>query len=43
LRKKYHVIGLPTVVVLDSHGEEKARFNEFVTADKMAAALKGVD
>ncbi|WP_394833584.1 thioredoxin family protein [Pendulispora rubella] len=43
LQKKYGVVGLPTVVILNSRGEEKARFNEFVTPDKMAAALKGVD
>lgn len=43
LQKKYGVVGLPTVVVLNADGEEKARFNEFVTADKMAAAIKGIN
>ncbi|HWL84198.1 MAG TPA: cytochrome c biogenesis protein CcdA [Polyangiaceae bacterium] len=43
LQKKYGVIGLPTVVVFNSRGEEKARFNEFVSPEKMAAAIKGID
>ena len=43
LQKKYGVVGLPTVVVLNADGEEKARFNEFVAADKMAAAIKSVN
>ena len=37
------LVGLPTVVVLDSHGTEKARFNEFVSAEKMAAAIKSIN
>ena len=40
--KKYNVVGLPTVILLDSNGKEAARFNEFVTAAKFAAALKTV-
>jgi len=41
--KKYNVVGLPTVILLDSTGKEAARFNEFVTAPKFAAALKAVN
>ena len=43
LQKKYKVIGLPTVVVLDGEGNEKIRYTEFVPADKLAAALKSVN
>ncbi len=43
LTKKFGVVGLPTVILLDSQGKEKVRFTEFVAADKMTAALKGVN
>ncbi|WP_394823738.1 protein-disulfide reductase DsbD family protein [Pendulispora albinea] len=43
LRKKYGVIGLPTVVVINGHGEEMKRFNEYVTPEKMAEAIKSVN
>jgi thioredoxin:protein disulfide reductase len=39
---KYKVKGLPTVILLDANGVEKARFNEFVDAPRMAAALKAI-
>jgi thioredoxin:protein disulfide reductase len=39
LQKKYGVVGLPTVLVLDSTGKERARFNEFVTPEKFAEAI----
>ncbi len=42
LQKKYNVVGLPTVVILDKDGKEVARFNEFVGAAKFRAALKKV-
>jgi thiol:disulfide interchange protein DsbD len=42
LQAKYKVIGLPTVILLDSTGKEAARFNEFVPADRFAQALAGV-
>jgi thioredoxin:protein disulfide reductase len=42
LVEKYKVKGLPTVVLLDATGEERARFTEFVPAAKMAAAMKEV-
>ncbi|MCK7474221.1 MAG: thioredoxin family protein [Rhodopseudomonas palustris] len=32
-RKKYAVVGLPTVIVLDGSGVEKARFSGFRTAE----------
>lgn len=43
VKDKYKVVGLPTVVVLDSSGNEKVRFNEFVPADKFLSAIKSVD
>jgi thiol:disulfide interchange protein DsbD len=43
MQKKYGVVGLPTVLLLDKTGKEQARFNEFVPAEKFAAALKKVD
>jgi thiol:disulfide interchange protein DsbD len=43
LQAKYKVVGLPTVVILDSAGKESARFNEFAPPDRFAAALKSVN
>lgn len=42
LSEKYQVVGLPTVIMLDKAGNEVIRFNEFVPADKFAAAMKKV-
>ncbi|NOU33373.1 MAG: thioredoxin fold domain-containing protein [Polyangiaceae bacterium] len=42
LKKKYNVVGLPTVVLLDKDGKEQARFNEFVKPERMAEAMKKV-
>ena len=44
IKDKYRVVGLPTVVVLDSAGQEKIRFNEFVPAEPVPlAAIKTVN
>jgi thiol:disulfide interchange protein DsbD len=43
IKDKYHVVGLPTVVVLDSSGAEKVRFNEFVPAERFLTAIKTVN
>ena len=43
VKGKYKVVGLPTVVVYDSKGAERKRFNDFVPPDVMLAALEGVD
>jgi thiol:disulfide interchange protein DsbD len=43
LQKKYNVVGLPTVLVLDASGKERLRFNEFVPADKFVAAITSVN
>ena len=40
--KQLNVMGLPTVIVFDSRGNEAKRFTDFVTADVMLAALRGV-
>lgn len=43
VKGKYKVVGLPTVVIYDSKGAERKRFNEFVGPDQFAAALEGID
>jgi len=43
VKGKYKVVGLPTVVIYDSKGTERKRFNEFVGPDVFAAALEGID
>ena len=43
VKDRYRVVGLPTVVLLDSRGDERARFVEFVPPDRFAAALRTVD
>jgi thiol:disulfide interchange protein DsbD len=42
LQKKYKVVGLPTVVLLDASGKEAARFTEFVPPERFSEALKKV-
>lgn len=43
LKKKYKVVGLPTVVLLDASGKEVSRFTEFVKPDRMSEAMKKVN
>jgi thioredoxin:protein disulfide reductase len=43
VKGKYKVVGLPTVVVLDSNGIERKRFNEFVGPDQFMAAIEGIN
>jgi thiol:disulfide interchange protein DsbD len=43
VKGKYRVVGLPTVVVLDSNGHEQVRFNEFVPAERFVTAIKAVN
>ena len=40
LVEKYRVIGLPTLVIIDTRGSEVARITEYVTGPKLAAALE---
>ena len=42
LQDKYKVIGLPTVIMLDSAGNEVARLNEWVAPDAFVAEMKKV-
>lgn len=42
LSEKYKVVGLPTVIMLDSAGNEVARFNKFVPPAEFVAAMKKV-
>jgi thioredoxin:protein disulfide reductase len=39
----FKVRGLPTVVVLDSHGNEALRFNDFVPPERFLAGIKAVE
>ena len=43
VKKKYNVVGLPTVVIFDSTGKEQKRFTEFVPADKFLKAIEGIN
>lgn len=43
VKKKYNVVGLPTVVVFDSTGKERVRFTEFVPAEKFLTAIEGIN
>lgn len=42
-KDKYRVVGLPTVVLLDSRGQERQRFAEFVPPEKFLDALHSID
>jgi thiol:disulfide interchange protein DsbD len=41
-QKKYKVAGLPTVIILDSNGVERARFTDFVAASQFHEAIRAV-
>lgn len=42
VKGKYKVVGLPTVVLFDSEGIERKRFNEFIGPEPFLAAIKGI-
>jgi thiol:disulfide interchange protein DsbD len=42
-KKRYSVVGLPTVILLSSDGRERARFQEFVSPARFLDALRLVD
>jgi len=42
VKGKYKVVGLPTVVIYDSTGAERKRFNDFVGPEAFLAALDGI-
>jgi thiol:disulfide interchange protein DsbD len=43
VKGKYKVVGLPTVVIYDSKGAERKRFNDFIGPDQFLAAIDGID
>jgi thiol:disulfide interchange protein DsbD len=43
VKGKYKVVGLPTVVIYDSTGTERKRFNEFVGPEAFLAAIEGIN
>jgi thiol:disulfide interchange protein DsbD len=43
VKDKYHVVGLPTVIVLGSDGMERQRFMEFVPPDRFLDAIRSTD
>jgi thiol:disulfide interchange protein DsbD len=43
VKDKYKVVGLPTVVIYDSNGNERGRFKEFVGPEPFLAAIEGVE
>jgi thiol:disulfide interchange protein DsbD len=42
VKGKYKVVGLPTVVIFDSTGRERKRFNEFVGPELFLSAMEGI-
>ena len=42
LKKKYGVVGLPTVILFDSEGKERDRFFEFISADDFLARIASI-
>jgi thiol:disulfide interchange protein DsbD len=43
IKDRYRVVGLPTVVLLGSDGQERQRFVEFVPPDRFLEAIRHVD
>jgi thiol:disulfide interchange protein DsbD len=43
LRNKYNIVGVPTVLIIDSKGKEVQRLTGFVNADEFLKLLKVVD
>ena len=43
VKGKYKVVGLPTVVIYDSTGAERKRFNDFVGPEAFLAAIDGIN
>jgi len=42
VKDKYHVLGLPTVILLGPNGQERQRFTEFVPPARFLEALRSV-
>ncbi|MEO8884004.1 MAG: cytochrome c biogenesis protein CcdA [Devosia sp.] len=43
IKDKYHVVGLPTVIMLGADGQERARITEFMPPEQFLATLRGVN
>ena len=43
LRKQFNVIGMPTVLIIDSNGKETKRLTGFVNADEFLTYIKSVE
>jgi thiol:disulfide interchange protein DsbD len=43
LREKYNIIGVPTVLILNSVGEESERITGFVTAEEFIKIISSVN
>lgn len=43
LRDKYEIVGVPTILVLNSMGEEKQRITGFVNADEFIKLISNID
>ena len=43
IREQYNIIGVPTVLILNSNGEEKERITGFVNADEFYKILSGIN
>jgi len=43
LRKKFNVVGMPTVLVIDSKGNELKRITGFVNADEFLRYVSDID
>ena len=41
--KKYGVVGLPTVLLIDSEGKERKRFTEFVGPERFLTEIEGIN
>jgi thiol:disulfide interchange protein DsbD len=39
----FKVVGLPTVVLFDSHGHEAARYNDFIPPERFLPAIRGIE
>jgi thiol:disulfide interchange protein DsbD len=43
IKDKYHVVGLPTVIMLGADGQERARITEFMPPEQFLTTLRGVN
>jgi thioredoxin:protein disulfide reductase len=43
IKDKYHVVGLPTVIMLGADGQERARITEFMPPEQFLTTLRAVN